>query len=144
MINQFLQLPTEIKLQIIFCIHFYSNLKALSLISKKGYKITISKLFYKVDLRTKEDFYGKFEINITNNIDLEDQDSQILPKIYCLLSQPEKLHLIKSFKTGYFRPESIILMNKLLPLLQQDFLIKFSYLSESEDNFPTPLQINFL
>lgn len=134
----FLRLPVELQVGVVSNLSLYSDLKALCLVSKGLHSIATPRIYYKIDLRMKDD-YGQFEY--TN---LKRKDLQMLPRIQSLLSQPANLRFVRVLKTGRFGVESTILMDHLLSLLRKDSLVKFRYSTQSRDCFPTPLQVEFL
>lgn len=78
------------------------------------------------------------------SLNVMQKELKMLFWIHSLLFQPENLCFTRVFKTGRISPKSTILVDQLLPLLRKNSLIKFSYSPESEDCFPTPLQMQFL
>lgn len=67
---------------------------------------------------------------------------QLRARIYSLLREPANLRFIRVLKTdGWFDSESTVVMNRLMPLLREDFLIEFSYTFVDISCFPTPLQL---
>lgn len=70
---------------------------------------------------------------------------QLRARIYSLLREPANLRFIRVFKTdGWFDSESTVVMNRLMPLLREDFLTEFSYTVVDVSCFPTPLQLQLL
>lgn len=134
----FLRLPVELQVEVVNNLSLYSDLKAFCLISKALQSIATPRIYYKIDLRMKDD-YGNF-----GYIDQKRKDLQMLPRIQSLLSQPANLRFVRVLKTGRFGVESTILMDRLLSLLRKDSLVKFKYSAQSRDCFPTPLQVEFL
>lgn len=134
----FFRLPAELQAKVLNNISLYSDLKQLCLVSKKFSDIAIPRLYYKLDLRTKDDFKTGVKV------DWDFLDTQILPKIYSLLLNPANLCFVRILKTGVFGMESTILMNQLLPLFKEDSLLKFSYYTMETIFFPTPLQLKSL
>ena len=132
-------LPNELQIEVVNNISRYSDLKALCLMSKPLLEIATPRIYYKVDLRSKDDC-GTSNKYINPYV----KHVQLKPKIHSLLSQQEKLRLVRVFKTGKFGRESTLLINRLLPLFRRDFLIKFSFSTKSSDCFPTPQQLRFL
>ena len=68
---------------------------------------------------------------------------------FCLESTLYSSHrqiclLSGTLKTGQFGPKSTLLINRLLPLLRENFLTKFSYFTQAIDCFPTPAQLQYL
>lgn len=138
MAASFMHLPVELQLQVLTNLSLYSDIKAICLVSKSLCSIGTPQMYYKVNLKMKDD-YGKFD-----RIDREQKDRQILSKLHSLLSQPANLRFIRILKTGEFGSKSTALMDELLPLLPKDSLIKFSYSTHSRYYFPTPLQMEYL
>ena len=134
----FLRLPVELQVEVVNNLSLYSDLKAFCLISKALHNIATPRIYYKIDLRMKDD-YGNF-----GYINRKRKDLQMLPRIQSLLSQPANLRFVRVLKTGRFGVESTILMDHLLSLLQKDSLVKFQYSAQSRDCFPTPLQVEYL
>lgn len=134
----FLRLPTELQVEVLVNISLYSDLKHLCLVSKKFSNVAIPRLYYKVDLRTEDDYETE------QIIDWEYTDLQILPKVHSLLINPANLCFVRIFKTGLFGLESTTLMNQLLFLFQRDSLLKFSYFTRETKYFPTPEQLQAL
>ena len=133
----FLNLPVELQAEVVNNISLYSDLKALCLVSKALCNIATPRIYHKVDLKTKS-------TRSQSGFPEEGQDRHMLPRIRSLLLRPANLCFVKVFKTGWFGRESTILMDELLTLLPKDSLIKFSYSTDSESCFPTPLQMEFL
>lgn len=84
MAGSFLRLPVDLQTEVVNYLSLYSDLKALCLVSKALRIIATPRIYYKIDLRMKED-YGKFK-----NFDPQCKDLDMLPRIQSLLSQPEK------------------------------------------------------
>ncbi|MCJ1342162.1 hypothetical protein MMC31_000342 [Peltigera leucophlebia] len=135
----FLYLPAKLQIKVVNNISRYADLKALCLVSKSLRKMATPRIYYKVDLRMKDD-YG----SMNKHINPYNKDNQLKPKIQSLLSKPANLRLVRVLKTGRFGPESTFLMDRLLPLFQKDSMIKFSFSTKSSDCFPTPRQVRFL
>lgn len=135
----FSRLPKELQINVINNISRYSDLKALCLVSQSLLTVATPRIYYKVDLRMKDDCGTS-----NKHINPYDKDYQLKPKIRSLLSQEENLRFVRVFKTGKFGRESTFLINRLLPLFRSDFLIKFSFSTKSSDCFPTPQQLRFL
>lgn len=133
----FLNLPVELQVEVVNNISRYSELKALRLVSKTLYHITTPRFYYTVDLYTR-DISGRY--HVPDKI----QDRQTMSKIHSLLVQPANLCFVKVLKTGWFGLKSTILMDEVLPLLRNDSLIKFGYLTHSKYCFPTPRQLESL
>lgn len=134
----FLRLPVELQAEIINNISLYSDLKALCLVSKELSNVATPRLYYKVDLRIRDD---RRAIRWPND---KQKDCKLSLKIHSLLLASANLLFVRVFKTGYFGPESTLLIDRLLPLLRKHFLVKFSYSTESISSFPTPLQLQCL
>lgn len=138
MAASFTYLPVELQLQVLTNISLYSDMKAICLVSKSLCSICTPQMYYKVNLKMKDD-YGKFD-----RIDRVQKDRQVLSKLYSLLLQPANLRYIRILKTGQFGSKSTVLIDQLLPLLPKDSLINFRYSTHSRDYFPTPLQMEYL
>lgn len=135
----FLRLPVELQGEVVNNISLYSDLKALCLASKKFSDVATPRLYYKVDLKIGLDRQGIESTEGTQKY------YRMLRSIRYLLCKPANLRFTKVLKTGYFEPgPTIYLMGRLLRLLRNDFLIKFSYSTRSIDYFPTPLQLHGL
>ena len=133
----FFKLPVEMQLEVVNNISLYSDLKALCLVSKSFYDIATPRIYYKVDIRPE--YLHRTTMKYDN-----DYDCHMLLKIRSLLVQPANLRYVRVLKTGRSGTNSTMLMDKLLPLLPKDSLIKFSYHTRSKGQFPTPLQLEFL
>ena len=137
MVFPFLHLPLELQVEILNHLSLYSDLKKLCLLSKRFSIIATPRLYYRVDLRLRCD-------SKISTMRLSYEEPQRLQKIRSLLLQPANLRLVRVFKTGQFGQESSLLIDQLLPLFQNDFLLKFSYFTTLTSCFPTPLQLQFL
>ena len=125
------------QLEVVNNISLYSDLKALCLVSKSFYDIATPRIYYKVDIRPEYLHSTRMKYD-------DDYDCHMLLKIRSLLVQPGNLRYVRVLKTGRSGMQSTMLMDKLLPLLPKDSLIKFSYDTRSSGDFPTPLQLEFL
>lgn len=130
----FLGLPVELQVEVVNKISLYCDLRALCLTSKEVSSIATPRLYYMVDLtRAMVSVRGM------------GQERQLLSRIYSLLRGPANLKFIRVFKTDEkFQLKSTALMDRLMPLLREDFLIEFSYSTESIYGFPTPSQLQSL
>lgn len=128
----FLGLPVELQVEVVNNISLYSDLRALCLTSKEVSSIATPRLYYKVDLKR-------------NRIDdgaKASRKKKLLSRIDSLLRGPANLSFIRIFQTDEtFRPKSTALMDRLMPLLREYFLIEFSYSTTSIFCFPTPSQM---
>lgn len=132
----FLHLPVELQFQILNHIKRCSDLKVICLTSKEINDIAKPFLYHSVELKP----------NATIGSDEKEDEAEgmILRKIKSLLLGPANLLFVRVLATGRFGLESTQLMDKLLPLLREDFLTEFSYATKSTEHFPTPLQLQFL
>lgn len=123
----FLDLPVELQVEVVNKISLYCDLRALCLTSKEVSSIATPRLYYMVDLtRAMVSVSGMGE------------ERQLLSRIYSLLRGPANLNFIRVLKTDErFQRKSTALMDRLMPLLREDFLIEFSYSTESIYCFPT-------
>lgn len=130
----FLGLPVELQVEVVNKISLYCDLRALCLTSKEVSSIATPRLYYMVDLtRAMVSVSGMGE------------ERQLLSRIYSLLRGPANLNFIRVLKTDErFQRKSTALMDRLMPLLREDFLIEFSYSTESIYCFPTPSQLQSL
>lgn len=132
----FLDLPVELQVNVVNNTSAYSELKALRLVSKQLYDITTPRFYYKVNLYTTSGRYGPYHVPD------ESKDQRMLSKIHSLLVKPANLGFVKVLNTGWFGYRSTNLMNKILPLLRRDSLIRFHYYTGSRFCFPTPRQLD--
>lgn len=132
----FLKLPIEVQVEVVNNISLYSDLKALCLVSEELCNLATPRIYHKVDLKIES-------IRNQSQFPDEEEDRCMLSRIRSLLLQPENLAFVRVLKTGWFGQESTTLMDELLPLLPESSLLKFSYSTNSESRFPTPLQIKF-
>lgn len=124
----FSSLPLELQTEAVNYLRDYSDLKALRLTSKQLSGIATPRLYYEVDLRTGA----------------KENASWMRQRINSLLLQPTNLLFVRILKTPYLGQEESQLMGQLLPLLKQDSLKRFKYLTASKKRFPTPTQMKFI
>lgn len=134
----FLRLPLELQVNVADQISLYSDLKAFILISKELYDVATPSLYKTVNLRSSG--HDSFGYRLSEG----EADELLLRKIESLLMKPENLLLIRVLKTNRFGWVSTQLMDKLLPLLRENFLTEFNYSTQSLEHFPTPSQLQFL
>lgn len=134
----FLRLPVELQVNVVDQISRYSNLKAFLLTSKELFDLATPCLYKSVDLRSSG--YYRFDERMSE----KDEDEQLSQKIESLLIKPANLRFVRVLKTNHFGLVSTQLMDRLLPLLREDFLIEFSYSTKSAKYFPTPSQLQLL
>lgn len=134
----FLRLPLELQVKVADQISRYSDLKAFILTSKELSDVATPSLYKTVNLRSS--VYDSFGDMLTE----WEEDELLSRKIKSLLIKPENLRLIRVLKTSRFGWVSTELMDRILPLLREDFLTEFRYSTESAELFPTPSQLQFL
>ena len=124
----FLRLPVELQVGTMEHLSNYSDLNALCLVSKHISNIATPCLYSNVDLK-KEEYQDEWLIE---------------QRIKSLLIEPASLLFVRILKTPPFGKELTQLMDQVLPLLKKDFLLEFSFSTESTRCFPTPLQMQLL
>lgn len=122
----FLRLPVELQVKVVDQISKYSDLKAFLLTSKELSDLATPCLYKIVDLRSHS------------------YDEKISQKIESLLAEPANLRFVRVLKTRRLGLEATKLMDRLLPLLREDFLTGFVYATKSVKRFPTPAQLQLL
>lgn len=137
----FLCLPVELRVKIVNILGQYPELKALRLVCKHLSDLATPCLYYRVDLRSSDDFIANRRIR---RMDPKAKGSRLPRRISSLLKNPANLQFVKVLEIGQCGTRSTYLMDQLLPLLRKDFLTKFSYSTQSDHCFPTPLQMQLL
>ena len=123
--SQFLRLPVELQAGTVEYLSNYSDLRALCLVSKHVSNIATPCLYSKIDLKKEED----------------QEDRLIVQRIKSLLIRPANLRFVRILKTPPFGQEPTQHMGRVLSLLRKDFMIEFSFFTESTWCFPTPIQM---
>lgn len=136
MTTSFVNLPTEMQVEVINNISLYSDLKALRLVSKAFNHLTTPLMYYKIELLT-DDVIGE-------KIPSEKQNNEMRSRIRSLLIQPTNLSFVRVLHTDSIGLMPTMLMDELLPFLKKDSLLEFRYTTHSRNRFPTPLQLEFL
>lgn len=134
----FLRLPLELQVNVADQISRYSDLKAFILTSKELSDLATPSLYKTVNLRSS--MYDSVGEILTE----WEEDELLSRKIESLLIKPENLRQIRVLKTNRLGWVSTELMDRILPLLREDFLTEFRYSTESVEHFPTPSQLQFL
>lgn len=137
---QFLGLPLELQLAVIEMVRNHSDLWALCLVSKELSDITKPYLYHEVNIKITSNFKAK----IMRWIGGKEEDHLITKKISALVLEPENLRFVRVLETSYMGIEPTKLMDRLLPQLQRDSLIKFNYSTRSTKIFPTLPQMQLL
>lgn len=134
----FLRLPVELQVNVADQISCYSDLKAFLLTSKELFDVATPCLYKSVDLRSNG--YDGLDERMSE----KDEDEKLSQRIESLLIKPANLSFIRVLKTNHFGLVSTQLMDRVLPLLREDFLTEFSYSTKSAQYFPTPSQLQLL
>lgn len=133
-----LRLPVELQVKVADQICRYSDLKAFLLTSKELFDVATPCLYKCVDLRSTG--CDRFDKRLSE----KDADKQLSQKIKSLLIQPANLRFVRILKANHVGLVSTQLMDRLLPLLRDDYLTEFNYCTQSVKQFPTPSQLQFL
>ena len=132
---RFLDLPFEIRIEVVNHVSRPSDIKALCRVSKEIRDIATPHLYNRVDLAWKRlhryEFYERFEPEAT-----------LLARISSLLSAPSNLRFIRILTIDLLDPETTEAIDALLPQLQENGLIEFDSVPRSK--FPTSKQIRLL
>lgn len=137
---RFLGLPIELQLAVIELVRNSSDLHALCLVSKELSDITKPYLYHRVNIKITSDFKAK----IMRRIGGKEEEQLITKKISALLLEPANLRLVRVLETSSLGIEPSKLMDRLLPQLQKDSLIKLNYSTRSPKFFPTLPQMQLL
>ena len=137
---RFLGLPVELQLAVIELVRNCSDLWALCLVSKELSDITKPYLYHRVNIKITNDFKAK----IMRRIGGKEEDHLITKKISALILEPANLRFVRVLETSYLGIEPTKLMDRLLPQLQRDSLIKLNYSTRSTKFFPTLPQMQLL
>lgn len=130
---RFLELPVEIRTNVVTYLSRPSDIKALCRVSKAIWEIATPRLYNKVDLTLKrgQDIPA-------------DEEGLFLARISSLLSAPCNLRFIRKLKIGCCGPQTTIALDALLPQLLENRLIEFDFRDDARYFFPTPDQLHRL
>lgn len=127
---RFLDLPVEIRINVVNNLSRPSDIKALCRVSKEIWDIATPRLYNKVDLTCKrgQDIPA-------------DEEGLFLARISSLLSAPWNLRYIQKLKIGCCGPQTAMALDVLLPQLQENRLIEFDFRDDARNSFLRPEQL---
>lgn len=131
---RFLELPVEIRTEVVNHFSRPSHIKALCRVSKEVSDIATPRLYNRVDLT----WMGGGRNNS------KEQEDTLLARISSLLSAPSNLQFIRILNIGCFGPQTTKAIDALLPQLKENGLIEFNFWDNPDNFFPTPEQICLL